>query len=220
MATTKPELLRRAPSQARSKKTFEHILATAAELLDEVGWDGLTTNLVAKRAGVGLQSLYRYFPDKLSIVATIADRVIAKWNLWLDEYDANAPAEIAPGAFWVEGMRDFMSRLKNEPGGVALRRAMKSSPVLRAMDIEDTKRIAARMAQVGLRRGHCRSAEDAEARFLMLTETAAALIDLYFECDGPVAERLLDEGFAMQAAYIERNLIQRPHSEGEGSCET
>lgn len=203
---TRQELLRREPTQARSKKTFDHILETSADVLEDVGWDGLTTNLVAKRAGVGLQSLYRYFPDKLSIVATIADRLIAKWNLWLDEYDASAPDPIAPSAFWIGGMRHYMDRLKNEPGGVAVRRAMKSSPPLRAMDLEDTRLFAARAARICHRRGHCQSAETVEPLFLMLIETGTSLIDMSFECEPEIAAKVLEEGFAMHGAYLERVL--------------
>ncbi len=200
------DLLRRTPTQARSKKTFDLILTTAAAVLEEVGWDGLTTNLVAQRAGVGVQSLYRYFPNKLSIVATLADHLIADWNTWLEDYDGDIPKDLPPGDYWVGGIRELIRQLKQWPGGVAIRRAMKSSPVLRRMDLEDTKQVAIRMAAISYQRGYGSSPADLEPAFLMLTETAVSLIDLYFECEGDLAEHVLQQGLEMQAAYLERLL--------------
>lgn len=44
------------------------ILDTAAKLLEERGYDDLTTRHVAERAGVSVGSLYQYFPNKESLV--------------------------------------------------------------------------------------------------------------------------------------------------------
>ena len=52
---------------------MDAILGAALELAGE-GLDLATTNKIAKRAGVGVASLYRYFPDKESIFAEIARR--------------------------------------------------------------------------------------------------------------------------------------------------
>lgn len=206
MKDSNEPLLRRTPTQARSKKTFHHILATAAAVLEDVGWDGLTTNLVAQRAGVGVQSLYRYFPNKLSIVATLADHLIADWNAWLDDYDTTVPADIEPTAFWTGGITDCIRRLKEWPGGVAIRRAMKSSPVLRRMDLDDTGQLATRMAYITHQRGYSQSSTELVPAFLMLTEMAASLMDLYFECEPHLADDVLQAGLDMHAAYIERIL--------------
>ena len=46
---------RRRPAGARARKTVERILASTAALLDEVGFNDLTTNLIAERAGVRMQ---------------------------------------------------------------------------------------------------------------------------------------------------------------------
>ena len=44
------------------------ILETAAELVDEVGVVGFTTNLLAERAGIRVRTIYRYFPSKLGVL--------------------------------------------------------------------------------------------------------------------------------------------------------
>jgi len=49
----------------------EAILRATTELVGEGGLHGLTTNHIARRAGVSVGSLYRYFPDKESIIAEL-----------------------------------------------------------------------------------------------------------------------------------------------------
>lgn len=56
------------PVQQRSRQTVNRILEAAAELVDEVGVVGFTTNLLAERAGVRIRTIYRYFPSKLGIL--------------------------------------------------------------------------------------------------------------------------------------------------------
>lgn len=52
-----------APQQARSRQTVECLVEAATRLLGEKGPE-VTTNDIASRAGVGVATLYRYFPDK------------------------------------------------------------------------------------------------------------------------------------------------------------
>jgi AcrR family transcriptional regulator len=59
------------PVQQRSRKTVNRILETAAELVDEVGVVGFTTNLLAERADIRIRTIYRYFPSKLGILKAL-----------------------------------------------------------------------------------------------------------------------------------------------------
>jgi AcrR family transcriptional regulator len=63
--------MRKAPQQARSKATVEAIVEAAARILATGGAAGFSTNHVAEAAGVGIGSLYQYFPDKHAIVDAI-----------------------------------------------------------------------------------------------------------------------------------------------------
>lgn len=63
---------RREPQCRTSEQIVDAILDAAAALVGETGnVTGITTNHVAERAGVSIGSLYRYFPDKESIVAAL-----------------------------------------------------------------------------------------------------------------------------------------------------
>jgi AcrR family transcriptional regulator len=65
-------LPRKRPRQERSRFTVEAILEAAADILVRDGYETLTTNRIADRAGVNVASLYQYFPGKEAIVAEVA----------------------------------------------------------------------------------------------------------------------------------------------------
>lgn len=69
---------RKQPRQERSQATVDAILQAAAYILVRRGWEGLTTNLVAERAGVNIASLYQYFPNKEAIVVELQRRHVAQ----------------------------------------------------------------------------------------------------------------------------------------------
>lgn len=56
----------------------EAILDAAARVLLEVGYDHSTTNVIAEHAGVGIGSLYEYFPGKEAIFAALMRRLNAQ----------------------------------------------------------------------------------------------------------------------------------------------
>ncbi|MES3030745.1 MAG: TetR/AcrR family transcriptional regulator [Pseudomonadota bacterium] len=66
------ENTRKTPTQPRSRATLDVILEAAAQLLESVGEPGFNTNALAERAGVSIGTLYRYFPDKRSIINALA----------------------------------------------------------------------------------------------------------------------------------------------------
>lgn len=65
---------RRTPRQARAENTIDAILDAAFQLLEINGPDKLTTNHVARRAGVSIGTLYQYFACKQDILAALAQR--------------------------------------------------------------------------------------------------------------------------------------------------
>lgn len=69
---------RKLPRQERSRATYEAMLEACARLLREQGYEALTTTGVAERAGVGIGTLYEFFPNKESIVAALIEQRIAR----------------------------------------------------------------------------------------------------------------------------------------------
>ncbi|MCB9586346.1 MAG: TetR/AcrR family transcriptional regulator [Polyangiaceae bacterium] len=66
--------LRRTPQQARSRETVLTILVAAARVLQQHGFKRLSTNRVAKVAGVSVGSLYQYFSGKEDLLSQLAER--------------------------------------------------------------------------------------------------------------------------------------------------
>ncbi|MFH8368151.1 TetR/AcrR family transcriptional regulator [Streptomyces sp. NPDC018031] len=79
--------LRRVPVQRRSAERLGRILDACAELLDETGYEELSTRAVAERAGVPIGSVYRFFDNKRAMAEALARRN-------LDEYVARIEARL------------------------------------------------------------------------------------------------------------------------------
>ena len=67
---------RKLPTQERARRTYRAILEAGARILERQGYEALTTNHVADLAGVGIASLYEYFPNKHALVAEIVRHVL------------------------------------------------------------------------------------------------------------------------------------------------
>ena len=67
---------RKLPTQERARRTYGAILEAGARILERQGYETLTTNHVADLAGVGIASLYEYFPNKHALVAEIVRHVL------------------------------------------------------------------------------------------------------------------------------------------------
>src|SRR5690242_13183136 len=65
---------RRRPVQARSMATVDALLSAVAQILVAGGYEGATTNHIARRAGVSVGSLYQYFPDKKALMNELLAR--------------------------------------------------------------------------------------------------------------------------------------------------
>ena len=198
--------LRTKPTQARSAATFDHILDTAITLLEEDGWDGFSTNLLAERAGIGIQTLYRYFPNKLSVVATLAKRIISEWNEWFSDFDRFFAADLESTGN--EAFLLYINNLKNQPGGVAIRRAMNASPVLRELDREDNRHMARQFTQALFRHLDREPPEDFYYVFLTIIEASIAITDLIFDSSEAEAEKLIEEFTMMQTLFIQAKIKQ------------
>lgn len=68
MTEPTPNKPRKKARQARSQATVDAIVQATAHILREKGAHKLSTNAVAKRAGVSIGSLYQYFPNKESLI--------------------------------------------------------------------------------------------------------------------------------------------------------
>ena len=66
----------RTPQQARSRETRERIVAAAIAAFEEHGYDDTNTAAIARRAGIGVGTLYGYFADKRKLMLEILDGTV------------------------------------------------------------------------------------------------------------------------------------------------
>ena len=66
--------VRVSPLQPRGKQSVGKMLDATGELIDEVGYEHLTTQQVARRSGVSIGLVYHYFPDRLALVEALIAR--------------------------------------------------------------------------------------------------------------------------------------------------
>ncbi|MFJ5878149.1 TetR family transcriptional regulator [Streptomyces sp. NPDC093088] len=110
--------LRRAPVQQRSAERLARILDACAVLLDETGYERLSTRAVAARAGVPIGSVYRFFGNKRAMVAALALRNLDRYAERVSERLAATPLLDAYGA--IDGVLDEFIAMKRTVPGFAL----------------------------------------------------------------------------------------------------
>ncbi len=71
---------RRLPVQPRSQRTVKRVLDAASSLLEQLPLEDVTTTRIAVEAGLSIGALYRFFPDKQTIVDAIAVRHIEEFR--------------------------------------------------------------------------------------------------------------------------------------------
>ena len=139
------------PEQMRAAETFEHILATTAQLLPEVGFERLSTNLVCERAGLTPPALYRYFPNKYALLGELGRRLMERQNevipRWIGPDALSGPLEDLERAL-ASLLIDTYRVTCETPGGVWILRALRAVPVLQ--DIRLASHAAVTEAQTRL----------------------------------------------------------------------
>ena len=201
-----PDQLRKQPRQQRARETVDAILAAAAELLDERGWEGFNTNLLAERAGCRVAAVYRYFPDKIAIVTTLAERVVSNWNQQFTDFD-KALQKRSLRSIWPEYLRRFIRTVEGEPGALAVRRAMMAMPELRVIDRADNERLANALAHQLAHTYPRLSKVECTSVARVLIESAVALIDHSLDAGPAEARRLRRQLEIMHDSYLARLLL-------------
>ncbi|QKW26810.1 TetR/AcrR family transcriptional regulator [Streptomyces similanensis] len=210
--------LRRAPVQRRSAERLTRILDACADLLDEVGYDELSTRAVAQRAGVPIGSVYRFFGNKRAMADALAqrnlerytERVLERLQRTADEAageDAD-PSAGAGGGHWhiaVDAVLDEYLAMKRTAPGFSLVDFGNQIP-LGTRHTEPNHRVARRLTQ--LLSGYLRREPDENLRrvFLIAVETADTLVQLAFRLDPEGDEKVIEETRELLRAYLSRVL--------------
>jgi AcrR family transcriptional regulator len=138
---------------AKDEGSVERILKATEILLQERGHEALTTTLIAEAAGLNIATLYKYFPNKYSILVAILKQ---SREVWLKAADRSVTSVLA-GSDWratMEQIIDFAARRRrDQPGGNALRRAVQALPELQSYYREESLETAAFLSDFLAARG-------------------------------------------------------------------
>ncbi|GAA0903422.1 TetR family transcriptional regulator [Virgisporangium ochraceum] len=196
--------LRRVPVQGRSVARVNRMLDACAQLVDEVGYDGLTTTLLAERAGVAIGSVYQFFPDKRAIVQALTLRNLEAYLQRL----SNRLSQEQSTHWWgaVDAAIDeYIAMYRTTPGFRTLHFGDVVDVHLLDDERDNNAVIAARIAALLNERYELRG-ERTEFALGIAVEAADALIKMAFRRspNGDVA--VLDEARALIKDYLHRQV--------------
>ncbi|MFC9509223.1 TetR family transcriptional regulator [Streptomyces sp. NPDC057002] len=195
--------LRRAPVQRRSVERLTRILDACADLLDEVGYDALSTRAVAQRAGVPIGSVYRFFGNKRQMADALAQRNLERYSARVTE----RLRETGDGDWRVamDAVLDEYLEMKRTAPGFSLVDFGNQIPV-GARHTEPNHRVADRLTE--LLSGYLDREPDEELRrvFLIAVETADTLVHLAFRVMPEGDPKIIEEMREMLRAYLSRVL--------------
>ncbi|MCX4232523.1 TetR family transcriptional regulator [Streptomyces sp. NPDC020707] len=196
--------LRRAPVQRRSAERLTRILDACADLLDEVGYDALSTRAVALRAGVPIGSVYRFFGNKRAMVDALAQRNLDIYT----ERVTHRLQETGSGAGWrvaMDAVLDEYLAMKRTAPGFSLVDFGNQIPV-GTRDAEPNTRVADRLTDMLSAYLDRAPDEDLRRIFLIAVEAADTLVQLAFRLDPAGDERVIEETRELLRAYLSRSL--------------
>ncbi|SEC67694.1 transcriptional regulator, TetR family [Streptomyces sp. 2231.1] len=195
--------LRRAPVQRRSAERLTRILDACAELLDEVGYDALSTRTVALRAGVPIGSVYRFFGNKRQMADALAQRNLERYTERVVERLKEARAGDWRAA--MDAVLDEYLAMKRTAPGFSLVDFGNQIPV-GSRQAEPNTRVADRL--IGLLSAFLdRSPDESLHRvFLVAVESADSLVQLAFRLDPQGDEAIIAETRELLRAYLSRVL--------------
>lgn len=191
--------------QGRSVARVQRMLDACAELVDEVGYEGLTTTLLAERAEVAIGSVYQFFPDKRAIVQALALR---NMDAYLQSLSDRFASEIF--THWWDAVDAAIDAYIHMHRSVAGFRTLHFGDVvdlhLLDSDRDNNAVIAERLAELLIEQFTL--ADRGRLRFALQisVEAADALIKLAFRRDPGGDDAVLTEAKALIREYLHRHV--------------
>ncbi len=203
--TESTTLLRNEPIQARSSARLSSLLDAAAATIDKVGCERLTTAMVAERAGASIGTVYRYFPDRIVVLQSVAARASDRFSTRIDSaLDHNSLVD-----WWsvVEKVIDeLVKAFSSEPAFAALRFGDVLDLRPRENPSSGYAALAGNLASVLESRFGIR----AEGRLAFRLEVALTLVDSLlaraFAHASKGEKAFIDEAKSVARTYLERTI--------------
>ncbi|MFE7957218.1 TetR family transcriptional regulator [Streptomyces sp. NPDC057413] len=195
--------LRRAPVQRRSAERLTRILDACADLLDEVGYDALSTRAVALRAGVPIGSVYRFFGNKRQMADALAQRNLDRYTERVTERLGTVTRGDWRAA--MDAILDEYLAMKRTAPGFSLVDFGNQIPI-GTPHAEPNLRVAGPLTDLLADFLGREPDEGLRRTFLVAVETADTLVHLAFRMDAQGDEGIIAETRELLRAYLDRVL--------------
>ncbi|MGI5485249.1 TetR family transcriptional regulator [Microtetraspora malaysiensis] len=200
-----PDPLRRRPSQRRSARRVERMLDACAELLDEIGYEALTTTRIAERAGVAIGSVYQFFPDKRAITQALTRRHV---ELFVARVGRRFITEDYTG--WWDAVdsiiEEYVEMHRTVPGFRSLHFGDIADLNLLDSVADNNTVIAGRLRALLLKEFGLADSEELDRAMLVAVEAGDAVLKLAFRRDPDGAPDIVAEAKQLIRGYLSRQL--------------
>ncbi|MEV0971936.1 TetR family transcriptional regulator [Microtetraspora glauca] len=200
-----PDPLRRQPTQRRSARRVERMLDACAELLDEIGYEALTTTRIAERAGVAIGSVYQFFPDKRAISQALTRRHV---ELFVTRVGRRFMTEDYAG--WWDAVdaiiEEYVEMHRTVPGFRSLHFGDVVDLNLLDSVSENNTVIAGRLRALLLQEFGLADSEELDRIVLVAVEAGDAVLKLAFRHDPHGAPDIVAEAKQLVRGYLSRQL--------------
>ncbi|GAA6152756.1 TetR/AcrR family transcriptional regulator [Pseudoteredinibacter isoporae] len=167
---------RRQPIQERAKQKTQQILDATARLLDDVGFDDLTTILIAKDLGISVGALYHYFPNKHAILYALGERWLNRMTEALEATERLDIESMSLESF-VSCQLDLMLDVYREQRAILpLAQALWAIPELRELDAQHDDVVIRHFMNMYKRQGFTQSDDELGRIARLQLETSHALL--------------------------------------------
>jgi AcrR family transcriptional regulator len=184
----------RKPVQKRAIATYEKLLDAAGALLEEIGVERISTNLVASRAGVSPPTLYNYFTDKYDLLAALGERLMEQQNALVPLDPDQDEATIAAS------LLAHIDLTLAYPGGPWVMRMLRAVPQLAEVRLASHRALAAELVEQAVARDPSVDRATLERQSRLAVELGYAAIEMVFDEGERDAEAImLDTARAIRA---------------------
>jgi AcrR family transcriptional regulator len=139
---------RRIPKQQRGRDRFERILSVATELIEKNGSDALKMSEIVERAELSFGALYQYFPDKSSIIRTLAERFNEQGRRCVEAELANVSSAETLRHALASIVDQYYDFFRSEPVMRDIWHATQADKLLQRVDAEDMEFHSQRLFEV------------------------------------------------------------------------
>lgn len=181
------------------------MLDACAELLDEVGYDGLSTTRIAERADVAIGSVYQFFPDKRAISQALTRRNV---ELFVARVGRRFISEEYAG-WWdaVDAIIDeYVEMHRSVPGFKSLRFGDAVDLNLLDAGTDNNTVIAGRLRGLLLKEFGLADSEGLDTAVLVAVEGGDAVLKLAFRRDPDGDPEIIAAAKTMVRSYLSRQL--------------